>query len=107
VKTAAGGNAWTQVAPQLNSQTMINQKSIAVLNNKIYAGTDGGRLFEWDGVDEWVQVAPQLDSEGINSIASFNGKIYGGTGSDGNLYEWNGTNACPVRIRRKSLWGGE
>jgi len=84
---------WTEVAPQLNSQTDI--RSLAVFNGKLYGGTyPNGCLFEWNGVDSWKQVAPQLNSQTyIHSLAVFNGKLYGGTGSNGCLFEWNGVDS--------------
>ena len=79
---------WTEVAPQLGSQTYIF--SLAVFNGKLYGGTfPGGCLFEWNGVDSWIQVAPQLNSQThIYSLAVFNGKLYGGTASNGLLNVW-------------------
>jgi hypothetical protein len=45
-------------------------------------------------VNAWVQVAPTLGAETyILSLAVYNGKLYGGTVPNGNLYEWNGVNA--------------
>ena len=42
----------------------------------------------------WTQVAPYLASATyIYSLAVLNGKLYGGTYLNGNLYEWNGTDA--------------
>ncbi len=85
--------AWNEVAPQLGGQTIIH--SLAVHNGKLYGGTrNGGRLFEWNGVNLWVQVAPQLNAETrIFSLAVHNGKLYGGTSPNGNLFEWNDINA--------------
>ena len=77
---------WTEVAPQLGSQTDI--WTLAVFNGKLYGGTyPGGCLFEWNGVDSWIQVAPQLGSQThIYSLAVFNGKLYGGTAPGGLLF---------------------
>ena len=42
----------------------------------------------------WEQKAPQLNSQSyIQSLAAFNGKLYGGTSTGGKLFEWNGSNA--------------
>ncbi len=42
----------------------------------------------------WEEKAPQLNSQSyIQSLAAFNGKLYGGTQPNGKLFEWNGTNA--------------
>ena len=77
---------WTEVAPQLGSQTDIY--SLAVFNGKLYGGTcPNGCLFEWNGEDSWIQVAPQLNSQThIRSLAVFNGKLYGGTYPNGLLF---------------------
>jgi len=80
--------AWTEVAPQLNSQTYI--LTLAVYNGKLYGGTYPlGRLFEWNGINAWTEVAPQLNAQtSINSLAVYNGKLYGGTASLGRLFEY-------------------
>ncbi len=42
----------------------------------------------------WEEKAPQLNAQtAIFSLAVFNGKLYGGTGPNGRLFEWNGSNA--------------
>ena len=42
----------------------------------------------------WIEVAPQLNAETyILTLAVYNGKLYGGTGVTGRLFEWNGVNA--------------
>ena len=89
---SAVGNLWVQRAPQLNLQVTI--LSMAVYNGKLYGGTsNGGRLFEWNGVNLWVQVAPQLGAiTEIYSLAVYNGKLYGSTNVSGRLYEWNDVN---------------
>ena len=53
------------------------------------------KLYEWNGVNAWVEVAPKLGAEThIYSLAVYNGKLYGGTRSNGKLYEWaSGANA--------------
>lgn len=90
-------DAWVQVAPELNSQDSVYD--LAILNDKLYGctvdGTDGGRLFEWNGSDAWVQVAPRLlGQDVIQCLAVYNDKLYGGGGYPaGTLFEWNGTDA--------------
>ena len=44
--------------------------------------------------NQWWEMAPQLSSQTyILSLVEYNGKLYGGTGPNGKLFEWNGTNA--------------
>jgi hypothetical protein len=78
---------WFMKAPTLGAETRIY--SLAVLNDKIYGGTDpNGKLYEWNGVDAWAEKAPKLGAETlIYSLAVLNGKIYGGTFPNGKLYE--------------------
>lgn len=84
---------WTQMAPQLESQTSIF--ALAVFNGKLYGSTGAnGRLFEWNGIDSWVQVAPELNGQlYIRSLVVYNNKLYGGTANGGRLFEWNGVDA--------------
>lgn len=87
---------WTKVADTLSSQSLYN---ITEYNNKIYASTDNGSLFEWNGTNAWVSVAPTLNSEQpIWDIKVFDGALYGCTGisgdtTSGRLYKWNDSNA--------------
>jgi hypothetical protein len=42
----------------------------------IYAGTEGGQLYEWDSINSWTLRAPTLGESYINSLVSYNGKLY-------------------------------
>jgi hypothetical protein len=49
----------------------------------------------------WIQKAPMLGSEtNIYSLAVFNNKLYGGTGPNGNLFEWDGTSTWIQRAAK-------
>jgi len=45
------------------------------------------------GGNAWVEKAPKLAETDIYSLCVYNNKLYGGTYSNGKIYEWNGTNA--------------
>jgi len=68
---------------------------------RIMVGFSGGFSFPfslgtivWTGADAWVEVAPKLGAETrIYSLAVYNNKLYGGTYSNGKLYEWNDNDA--------------
>jgi len=87
---------WTKVADTLSGQEL---NSMVEFNDKIYACTRGGLLFEWNGTNAWIQVAPVLNSQtAIWHLKEFGGDLYGSTGPDdtgtaGRLFKWNGTNA--------------
>lgn len=89
-------DAWTERAPRLNSQNAIY--GLAVYNDKLYGSTSsGGRLFEWDDVDEWVQVAPAI----LSTLHIFDLIVYDDGGGDalygaadiGRMFQWNDSNA--------------
>ena len=84
---------WTQVAPQLLSETYI--RCLCVYNDKLYGGTGvNGKLYEWNETNAWVEVAPQLNSQTyIYSLCVYNGALYGGTYPDGKLFKWNDVDA--------------
>ena len=42
---------------------------------------------------EFVEVAPQLGGLSLRCLCAYNGKLYAGTDTTGELYEWNGTDA--------------
>lgn len=96
-----GVNAWVKVASAGAVECLI------VFNNGLY-GVGTGQLFRWNDVNAWVRVANQLGGVTVYSLAAFNGKLYGGTGSlapstsDAGLYEWNGINAW-VRVASKGV----
>ena len=51
--------------------------------------------------NSWVEKAPKLGAETIiHSLCVYNGKLYGGTGYNSNLYEWNGVNAWVQKAPR-------
>ncbi|MHA1809348.1 MAG: hypothetical protein ACTSYH_03445 [Candidatus Heimdallarchaeaceae archaeon] len=87
-----GTDAWTSVAPQLNSQFTLYGG--IVYNDEIYVGTgNNGRLFKWNGTDAWIQLAPQFELvTNIYDLCEYNSKIYGGN-NYGYLLEWNGVDA--------------
>lgn len=88
---------WVHTCSILSGQNTVHD--LIVYNNVCYVGTEnGGRLFSWNGsrpsiadggAGTWVQEAALLAETKIYSTAEFNGKIYGGTGNLGKLYEHN------------------
>jgi hypothetical protein len=91
------GDAWVEVAPQLNGQSYID--AMCAYDDKIYAGTydygaTGGHLQEWNGTNAWVKKADTLNSQTrILSLAEFGGKLCAGTSPGGRLFEWDGASA--------------
>jgi hypothetical protein len=64
-----------------------------------------GSLNFGNNASRWIQRAEKLGSEtNIYSLAVFNNKLYGGTGPNGNLFEWDGTSAW---IQRAEKLGSE
>ncbi len=93
-----GVDAWIQVGG-LNKTWYL--EALMVFNGKLYAGytTDfstGGHLYEWNGVDTLTLVAAGGGYSTFNEIEDFiiyNNELYAGTGKNGYLVKWNGSNA--------------
>ena len=88
------GSAWVRAAGDYTGANELH--SMAVHNNKLYAGTSGsdnlGHLLEWNGVDAWIpRVTTNLNAQqGIESMVSFNGRLFGATRPNARLFEWTG-----------------
>ena len=83
---------WDEVGTWVNMPSLPLPErfaSLAVYNDKLYAGTNGGaKLYEWDeGYSAWVLRAPTLRILSL-LLNPGDGKIYGGT-DDGRLLRWN------------------
>ncbi len=92
--TPTGLVRWLLKADTYGTDTDLT--GIADLSGYLYAGSYSGKLLKWNGTNAWTEVAPQYSSQGITSLLSSGGYIYGGTGSSasqGKLLKWNGTNA--------------
>ncbi len=88
------GLTWRKVASKYGVEGI---RSLAVFNNKIYAGTDtSGNLLEWSGT-EWVSKAGTFGAGygewAILSLVVLDGNLYGTTWGTGLLLKWNGTDA--------------
>lgn len=83
----------TEVLPQL---VAANIYSLAVFDDgggeDLYAGTDLGSLYMWDGVAaNWVEVAPQAGGTelGIFGLIVYQGSLYGVSSPGGYLWQYD------------------
>ena len=88
----------------LNLDNTVSTPISIVFNGVIYVGTKsfsavnngGGYLLQWDGVpgDKMTIAAPKIDGQKvITSMIVYNSQLYAGTSPNGELLQWNGTNA--------------
>ena len=68
--------------------------------NNLRAGTDINGLLLGVSGSNWVKNA-ELDSNSILSLCIFSSKLYGGTNTAGQLYEWDGASAWLLRANTK------
>ena len=62
--------------------------------NNVMPTASFGTLNIGNTASRWIQKAPMQGSETtIYSLSVFNNKLYGGTGPNGNLFEWDGTSS--------------
>lgn len=131
----AGGTRWVDCGSPDKANAMTG---MAVFDGKLYAGSElysgggsslplspneqhGGRVYRYEGGTRWTDVGKIADVRSVSGLASFQGKLYAGTGTTGawrdtprtrGMYRYDGANGwiscgCPgSRIVHLSVHNG-
>jgi hypothetical protein len=94
------GSAWT---PVVTTQYPVENSILSMVfdsGSNLRAGTDINGLLLGVSGSNWVKNA-ELESNGILSLCVFSSKLYGGTDTAGQLYEWDGASAWLLRADTK------
>ena len=77
-----------------NETPLVNVSATGARDGSTFHVQEGAKWKYWKGLSLWVEKAPIFTTDAyIDSLAVFDGKIYGGVSGLGKLLEWNGTNA--------------
>jgi len=103
------GTTWTKIGgDSINSGWTTNYErvsSLTVFGGQIYAGlgnsTTDAEVWKWNGTTAWTKIGGDgvnsswnTNYEQVESMTSYNGKLYAGLGNstaDAEMWEWNGT----------------
>ena len=90
IEKKGGTSEWTLVANTLNPGHYITGLLTFSVDNKIYACTDSGALYQFSG-SAWVEKAPAYTTGVSHGIIEFDDKIYMYSNNSSVVYEWTGT----------------
>ncbi|OGS28260.1 MAG: hypothetical protein A2297_10205 [Elusimicrobia bacterium RIFOXYB2_FULL_48_7] len=77
------GNSWYEAQEATTGD--IHYTTMAVYNGKLWVSSEGGAAIHYFDGKEWIN-STDLSENYIYSLASYNGKLYAGTGNNGKIY---------------------